>query len=473
MRRGFGVRAAALGVTPLLLTVLSLMPLAAAYHLGAGVVVLGAAVCLAAGSPRRAGAGDRTAVGRTVSGWRGLAAQHAGSVLATTLGVGALAVIFSYSLWLGDAIYVAVLIASRLVGRFGPRWAALGRVILLPLTALFLAPPIRVAGHSPLAGLGWALLACLVASVWLVAVRQLLVRPVAGEPEPVDPAEAPSTRARTRLALASTIAVTAGLLVGQVLFPEHWPWAVITVITVSLSSRSRGEVLLRSGSRLLGALIATALASPAAALLAPHPAATVVTILVVLALGWGVRERSRVVWTAALTASLAFLATLGGATGTWSLLGLRLLAIAVGGVCAIGPALLLAPHTRDVLRKRTAICLRRLRACLDEPTPVALRRFETALAELRDAEAPLRVARRLARLNRPELAWYASLAAALPELRALAGAAPHTSAGEPLVGASSVGESSAGESEVVSRLRRLMGSIASQVRGPAPAAGQL
>jgi hypothetical protein len=231
----------------------------------------------------------------------------------------------------------------------------------------------------------------------------------------VDPPDTPSTRARTRLALASALGVVLALIGGQLLFPEHWPWTVITVIAVSLAAASRGEVLVRSGQRLLGALVATAVISPLAGALAPDKGATVVAILVVVALGFYLREYSRIYWAAALTSMLALAAALTAPLGDPSqLLGIRLLAICVGGVCAVVPALLLAPTSRSVLRKRTAVCLGRLRACLDEPSVPAQRRFDAALADLAAAEQTVRLLRHAA----PERSWYARLVQASPELRA-------------------------------------------------------
>jgi hypothetical protein len=260
---------------------------------------------------------------------------------------------------------------------------------------------------------------------------------------PVDPADTPSTRARTRLALASALGVVLALIGGQLLFPEHWPWTVITVIAVSLAATSRGEVLVRSGQRLLGALVATAVISPLAGALAPHKAATALAILVVIALGFYLRDYSRVWWTAALTSMLALAAALTGPGGDpLRLLGIRLLAICLGGACAIVPALLLAPAARSVLRKRTAVCLRRFGDCLDEPSVPAERRFDAALADLATAERTVRLLRPWA----PERSWYARLVHASPELRA------SVATGEP----------------APPGLRRLLRDVATEVRQPAP-----
>src|SRR5690242_6516387 len=115
-------------------------------------------------------------------------------------------------------------------------------------------------------------------------------------------------------------------IVGQSVFPDHWPWTAITVITVSLAARSRGEVVLRSGQRLAGAAGATVVATPLVAVLAHRPGLSTAAILFVLAAGMYLRERSYVYWAIAITATLAYLYGLLGQGGGLSLLGERLLA---------------------------------------------------------------------------------------------------------------------------------------------------
>jgi hypothetical protein len=188
-------------------------------------------------------------------------------------------------------------------------------------------------------------------------------------------------------------------------------------MTVSLAARSRGEVLVRSGQRLAGAALATAAATPLAAAVAPHRPLAVAVILAVLGAGTYLRERSYVWWAMAVTASLALLYGLLGQTGGVGLLGQRLLAIGVGATCAIGPALVLAPRTRNLVRKRTGTCIRRLRDLLDEPGVASLRRLETAVVELERVAVPLRLAR--GRTARVEREWVRRFTGTGPAARAL------------------------------------------------------
>jgi hypothetical protein len=508
------------GFLPILATVATLAPLAGFAHTGIGLVVLGVAVSLS--QRRRAGAAHHRAA--TLLG-----------IAAATLGVGLLGAAFALSLAAGDAIFLAVLLGSRLIGRFGPRWAALGRAMLLPLTALFLAPPVRVA-HNPLLSLAGAAVAGLVASGWSAVIPAILPVPgpslgrvrravraalrarppradlheaalaldaklagdlaarralagleytvdsyrdgsatgaevdaaldrlsgavgelgrvrgdgsagdgsagdVDGVADAVTGAEAPSASGRTRLALQSTVAVALAFLVGQTIFPDHWPWTVITVMTVSLAARSRGDVLLRSVQRLGGAALATVAATPAATALAGQRPLTVAVILVILGVGLYLRERAYIWWAVAITSVLAFLYGLLGQTGGADLLRERLLAIGLGAACAIVPALVFAPRSVDVVRRRTATCLRRLREALDAPSVAALRRWDTAVVDLRTATAPLLLVRPVR--PGPEAGWVDALTACGAPLRTLVV--------QP-------------DPAVVRQLRRVLGDVASEVR---------
>jgi hypothetical protein len=470
---------AAAGFLPICLTVATLAPIAGAAHLRPGIVVLGAAMCLSA--RHRAGQPRRASLLR---------------IPAAAAGVALLATVFAWSLAAGDALFVALVFGSRLAGRFGPRAAGAGRAVLLPLTAMFIAPPVPM-NHHPVATAGWIVLACAVAAAWTTAVPLLLPQPKArpgavaraaraavahpdsdrrvralhaaalaldarlstedeaarralceveyqvdrlrtgaesgavraalarlgaprtGVTRPAERAPA-SPGVYTRLAAQSATALVLAFAAGQLLFPVHWPWTVVTVITVSFGARSRGEVVVKSLQRLAGALAATSLVTPFAATVARQPGLAVLLILAILGTGLYLRQRSYVWWPAAMTSALALLYGLLGQGGDSTVLRERLLAIIVGGACAILPAALLAPiRTRDLVRKRTAECLRAMRDCLTAaPVSVAaVRAAEVALADLRTAAQPLLLTRRI----RPtrEAAWVAELSACAPALRAL------------------------------------------------------
>jgi hypothetical protein len=242
---------------------------------------------------------------------------------------------------------------------------------------------------------------------------------------PAEPAETPEpdersadvrAQVRTRLALQSTAAVALALVAGQQLFGHHWPWTVITVLTTSLRATSRGEVAVTAAERLVGALAGTAVATVAGALITPGPMPGTLLILAVLAVGMVLRQHNYAWWAAAMTASLSILYGLLGEPFGLHQLGERLLAILVGGVCAILPFALLAPiRTRVAVRRRLGATLRLLGTTLREgPTVQNVRAADRALDELRQRSRPLRLTARL----RPtaEAHWAATLVAGKPAL---------------------------------------------------------
>jgi len=220
------------------------------------------------------------------------------------------------------------------------------------------------------------------------------------------------------------------------LFASHWAWAVISAYTVGVAARSRGDALLKGVRRTLGAAGGTLTATVLARAVGDHRSVTVVLLLAVLAAGFYLRQSAYAWWAAAISAALTLLYSLLGLAGTQALalLGDRLLAVAAGALCAILPAMFLAPiRTGAVLRKRTAEALRAVRAALsasaspDRPPrpPGQAAADDFALAErrivaLREAAQPLLVIRRCH--ERPELAWVDALTGLRPDLRILASA---------------------------------------------------
>ena len=411
----------------------------------------------------------------------------------------AMGLVFAWSLPVGDVLFVALIFGARLAGRYGPAAAAAGRALLLPLLALFIAPPVPP-GRHPGATLGWIVVACLVAGGFTALLPTLLPRPrpsltavakaaragnrrrletagralharlpaddeaahralyevqhtgpsaldqlaaalaapvivpaapaassagVPGEPpadtpanRPADvaagsPGDLPSPSVYARYATQSATALALAFLAGQTLFGRHWPWTVLTVLTVSLGARTRGEVILKAVQRLAGAAAATVAATLLVTVVRGHTGVTVGLVLAFLAAGMYLREVSYLWWAAAITGVLTLLYSLLGETDAGPVLGARLLAIALGGLCAVAPAALLAPvRTRDLVAKRTAACLRLAHA----GTAAGVWRFERAVAELRDAARPLLLSRRLR--PTPEAAWTVALTGLVPRLRA-------------------------------------------------------
>jgi hypothetical protein len=389
-----------------------------------------------------------------------------------------LGLIFAHSTVGADFVYLAVFLAARLAWRLGPAFDAVGRAMLLPMVSLFLAPQVALA-HHPVTGIAQVLVATLVAAAWGLLIPRLLQEPPSvarlaaavrsgrgvraaaldldsrlppnatearlavlavetGAPalpslakalENLPPAKAPETEApdsairrhvRTRLALQSTAAVALAFLAGQQLFGHHWPWTVITVLTVSLRATSRGEVAVTAAERLLGALAGTAVATLAGILATPAPLPGTLLILAILGVGMVLRQYNYAWWAAAMTASLSLLYGLLGEPAAAGVLGERLLAILVGGACAVLPFAVLSPvRTRDAVRRRLGVTLKLLGTALrDGPTIQNVRAADHSLEELRLRARPLRLTARLRPTD--EASWATTLVDGVPALHALA-----------------------------------------------------
>lgn len=216
--------------------------------------------------------------------------------------------------------------------------------------------------------------------------------------------------------MQSTAALALAFTVGQLAFGRHWPWVVITVLAVSLRATSRGEVAVSTAERLAGALAGTVVATAVAMLATPAPVPATLLIFAALGAGMALRPYGYAWWAAAMTASLSLLYGLLGEPAGASVLGERLLAILVGGACAVLPAALLAPvRTRTAVRRRIGAALRSVGAALRAgPTVEATRDADRALAQLRLRSRPLRLLRR----SSAEAGWARTLLDSAPALHA-------------------------------------------------------
>ncbi|MEV6850687.1 FUSC family protein [Actinoplanes sp. NPDC051411] len=445
--------------------------LAMLLHLGfgdAGMLVLGGALCVTqARRPAEA------SVAATL-------ARLPLMVLATC----GLGLIFAHSTAGADVVYLAVFLAARLAWRLGPAFDTAGRAVLLPLISLFLAPQVELAHHpatgilqvlvATIVAAAWGLLmprlwkpgppsfAPLAAAVrsgrgvrtaaleldsqlppnataarlavlaveasgstpaLATAKAALADLPPAESPETVEPDERSASvrlHVRTRLALQSTTAVALAFLAGQQLFGNHWPWTVITVLTVSLRATSRGEVAVTAAERLIGALAGTVIATVVGILATPFPPLGTLLIVAVLGVGLVLRQYNYAWWAAAMTASLSLLYGLLGEPAGLDRLGERLLAILIGGACTVLPFALLSPiRTRDAVRRRLGVTLRLLGAALREgPTIQNVRAADHSIEELRLRARPLHLTARLRPTD--EASWAATLIASVPALHAAA-----------------------------------------------------
>lgn len=245
-------------------------------------------------------------------------------------------------------------------------------------------------------------------------------------PAPDVPAAARRARGRfdpqpqTRLAVQLAVAMSAAFAVGHLLFPQHWTWTVITAFVVCAAARSRGDVVHRSGLRIVGAFAGALSGTLIAHTVAGRTTLCVLLVFLYLLVGLWLRDLTYAAWAFCVTGLLSVLYGMSGEHGS-ALLLQRPEGILAGSACAVAAACLVLPlRTGTVLRVRTARALQALQDLLaaarePEPSPTALRRLSRGLdrtvRELADAAAPARAHRGL--LN--GAAAHRALVARVPE----------------------------------------------------------
>ena len=313
----------------------------------------------------------------------------------------------------GAAAYTLALALGAWIRRLGPVWRRLGALLMLPFTALLVAPD-AVPGSGVLAGAGitWLVPVIVPAAAfgWVTVVQlawahsPVAERPSTGsgtakqveaprvEAPPTGEAEAPrllpSDRAAIQLALALVLAFAAGFL----LFPDHWTWVVLTVVVVLAGATGRADALYKGVSRFVGAALGSALA----VLLTEFATAggadalplgwRIGIIALALAAGVFARRFAYVWWALCFTLVLALVQSFGpavdGRAGGF-LLWERLLEILVGAVIAIAVAWFVVPLVSErTIRRRLGGVLAAL-----QPVAAGEVQADAALdAALRDLE---------------------------------------------------------------------------------------
>lgn len=312
------------------------------------IVVLGTMVCLTLGQSL-----DRVPV---TGGLRHramtLAIVPVGAVAAVEVGR-----LLADHRWVGGAVFCLALGLAVWVRRFGPLWTRLGSLAGIPLIAILVAPPAPGAPFSLRPALVAVVAVCIVAVVRLAGGRTGLL--AHREPAPVVP-RAPSSRrvaVTTSMAVQLTVGLAVAFALGQWLFPDHWPWAVLSCYVVHSGSRGRGDVVHKGLLRLAGALAGTVVATLVASPFRPGDRTAVVLLFVVMALAVWLRPASYAYWAAGVTAMLALLQGFTGAGGL-NTLDERLIGVTLGAVIAVASAWFILPvRSRDAFRRRWADAL--------------------------------------------------------------------------------------------------------------------
>lgn len=171
-------------------------------------------------------------------------------------------------------------------------------------------------------------------------------------------------RPEVRTACQVTAAAGMAIVFGQLVSPDRWYWAVITAFVVFISTRSRGELLIRAWQRTAGTLLGVVAGILVAVRISGHPTAEIAVIMICLFLAFYFAGYSYAALTFFITTMLG---ALYGMLGTFNaaVLGTRLAETAIGAAAGILAAVVILPtRTRDRVRATTDELLLSLRTFL-------------------------------------------------------------------------------------------------------------
>ncbi len=197
----------------------------------------------------------------------------------------------------------------------------------------------------------------------------------------------PSTRTAIQVAVATSVAT----LLGELVSPDRWYWAVLTAFLVFNGASTRGEILSRAGHRVVGTVFGVIAGVLIAALVGHDPPLQMVLIIVCIFFAFYLAPVAYALLTFCVTILLAMLY---GLLGVFSLdvLGLRIAETAVGAAVGIASAyFILATSTQGELEARTGEYLDRLDAVIDVAVAAVAAPGVTraVVAETRELDAAL------------------------------------------------------------------------------------
>ena len=168
-------------------------------------------------------------------------------------------------------------------------------------------------------------------------------------------------RPELRTAIQVTVATGLAIVLGQLVAPNRWYWAVITAFVVFISANSRGELLVRAWQRTAGTILGVLAGIFVAAQVGGDLTAELSVILACVFLAFYFVGYSYAAMTFFIT---TLLGALYGMLGTFdvSVLETRLAETAVGAASGALAAMFVLPtRTREVIRNNTAEFLEALR----------------------------------------------------------------------------------------------------------------
>lgn len=217
--------------------------------------------------------------------------------------------------------------------------------------------------------------------------------------EDLPPGLNPSTKAAIQVAVATSAAT----VLGELISPDRWYWAVLTAFLVFTGVTTRGEILSRAGHRIVGTVVGVMAGVLLAAVIGHNPPVQIVVLLVCVFFAFYLVAVAYFWLTFFVTVLLAMLY---GLLGNFSLqvLELRIAETAAGGLVGIGSAyFIFSTKTRDTFAEKVDEYLDRMEQVIDSAVTAVLtpgaaddlvadtRRLDNALKNALTASKPLQM----------------------------------------------------------------------------------
>ena len=209
----------------------------------------------------------------------------------------------------------------------------------------------------------------------------------------------PSTKAAVQVAVATGVAA----ILGELISPDRWYWAVLTAFLVFTGVSTRGEILTRVGHRILGTIAGVVAGVLLAALIGDRPAVQIVALVICVFCAFYLVTVAYAWLTFFVTVVLAMLY---GLLGNFSIevFELRIVETAAGGVVGIASAyFVFSTGTRSTFIEKVTDYLDRMTEVIDAAIDSVLapgsevdliadtRRLDLALQDVVTAGKPLRM----------------------------------------------------------------------------------
>jgi uncharacterized membrane protein YccC len=207
-------------------------------------------------------------------------------------------------------------------------------------------------------------------------------------------------RQTTRQAIQVSVAASLAIVVGELVSPSRWFWAVIAAFVIFAGTNSWGETLTKGWQRLLGTMLGVPSGVLVATLFSGDTTASLVAIFVCLFCAFYFMTVTYSLMTFWITTMLALLYGLLGEF-SFGVLLLRIEETAIGAVIGVTVAILVLPtHTRATIRNDTRAFLAALSTLIEistatmfgeetaSPTEQA-RQLDRALQQFRVSAKPL------------------------------------------------------------------------------------